>query len=83
MKNTLSDLRNHLFETIEALKDEDNPMPVERARAISDAAGKVIESGKLELQCLDLLNDRSASKFFDSPLPALPGNSPAPTRRAV
>lgn len=83
MKNTLTDLRNHLFETIEALKDEDQPMPVERARAISEAAGKVIESGKLELQCLEQLGDRSASKFFDTPLLALPGNHPARLPRAV
>lgn len=83
MKNTLTDLRNHLFETIEALKDEDHPMPVERARAISEAAGKVIESGKLELQCLEQLGDRSASKFFDTPLLALPGNSRARLPRAV
>jgi len=83
MKNTLTDLRNHLFETIEALKDEDNPMPVERARAISEAAGKVIESGKLELQCLEQLGDRGVSKFFDTPLLALPANNPARLPRAV
>lgn len=75
MKNTLTDLRNHLFETIEALKDEENPMPVDRARAISDAAGKIIESGKVELQCLDLLGDRQASKFFDTPRAIAPRNN--------
>ncbi|MFC5862067.1 hypothetical protein ACFPT7_07165 [Acidicapsa dinghuensis] len=77
MRNTLTDLRNHLFETIEALKDDENPMPVDRARAISEAAGKLIESGKMELQYLDLMGDREASKFFDTPLLALPGNRPA------
>lgn len=74
MKNKLSDLRNHLFETIEALKDETSPMPVERAHAISEAAGKLIESGKMELKYLDLLGNRDASKFFDTPLLPLPGN---------
>jgi hypothetical protein len=34
MKNTLRDLHNHLFETLEALKDTENPMEVERAKAI-------------------------------------------------
>lgn len=74
MKNRLSDLRNHLFETIEALKDDGNPMPVDRARAISEVAGKLIESGKMELQYLDLLGNRDASKFFDTPPLALSGN---------
>jgi len=49
MNNKLSDLRNHLYETIERLKDDENPMAVDRARAISEAAGKIIESGKIEL----------------------------------
>lgn len=73
MKNRLSDLRNHLFETIEGLKD--NTMPVDRARAISDAAGKVIESGKIELEFVKFVGDREASKFFDTPALALPGNT--------
>jgi hypothetical protein len=65
MKNRLSDLRNHLFETIEGLKD--NSMPVDRARAISDAAGKIIDSGKMELEFVKFVGDREASKFFDTP----------------
>lgn len=73
MKNRLSDLRNHLFETIEGLKD--NSIPVDRARAISDAAGKIIESGKMELEFVKFVGDREASKFFDTPALALPGNT--------
>ena len=33
MKNKIDDLRNHLFATLEALQDEDNPMELERANA--------------------------------------------------
>lgn len=73
MKNRLSDLRNHLFETIEGLKD--NTIPVDRARAISDAAGKIIDSGKMEIELVKFVGDREASKFFDTPLLALPGNT--------
>ncbi len=72
MKNKLTDLRNHLFETIEALKDKDDPMPVERARAISEAAGKLIESGKVELQLLELVGEHDPTPFFDTSLLALP-----------
>ena len=37
-RNKISDLRDHLFETIEALKDPDRPMELERARTISAVA---------------------------------------------
>ena len=37
MKNKMTDLRNHLFATLEALQDTDNPMEIERAKAICQA----------------------------------------------
>lgn len=49
MKNKISDLRNHLFETLEALKDQDNPMDLDRARTISDVAQTIINSAKVEV----------------------------------
>ncbi len=48
-KNKMSDLRDHLFETLEALKDSDKPMDIERARAISDVAQTIINSAKVEV----------------------------------
>jgi hypothetical protein len=82
MKNKLSDLRNHLFETIESLKDAKDPMPVNRAHAISEAAGRLIDSGKMELQYLKLMGDREASKFFDTPVLPLPEERPVQQRQA-
>ena len=38
-KNKMSDLRDHLFATLEALQDPDKPMDLERARAIYEPAG--------------------------------------------
>jgi hypothetical protein len=52
MKNKIEDLRNHLFATIEALRDEDRPMDVERARAIGEVASVIISSAKVEVQYL-------------------------------
>lgn len=48
MKNKMSDLRNHLFVTIESMLDDDNPMDLERARAVSDVAQTIINSAKAE-----------------------------------
>lgn len=63
-KNTLKDLRDHLFETIEALKDQDEPMEIERAKAISGVAQALIASAKVELQLLDLTGQESQSEFL-------------------
>ena len=49
MKNTIDDLRNHLFATLEALQDEDKPMDIDRARAIADVAKVVVDSAKVEV----------------------------------
>jgi hypothetical protein len=70
MKNRLTDLRNHLFETLEALKDTDKPMDVDRAKAITDVGKTLIDSAKLELQFLKLTGKaEAAAKFFDEPRP--------------
>jgi hypothetical protein len=72
MKNKIEDLRNHLFETLECLKDEDKPMDIDRAKAISGVAGAIIESAKVEVEFLKTIGaDQSASGFFEKPA-ALP-----------
>ncbi len=77
-KNKISDLRDHLFETIEALKDPDKPMDLERAKAISDVAQTIINSAKVEVDLVKAINDRAISPvtpgtaFFDVPDPAKP-----------
>ena len=49
-KDKIQDLRHHLFETIEMLKDGD--MEIEKARAISEVAQVIINSAKVEVQFL-------------------------------
>ena len=48
-RNKITDLRNHLFETLEALRDEEKPMELDRARAIADVAKVIVESAKVEV----------------------------------
>lgn len=66
MKNKMSDLRNHLFETLEALKDEEKPMDLARAKAISEVAQTLINCAKVEIEFLEASRCES-SVFFDSP----------------
>jgi len=62
-KNRLQDLRDHLFETLERLKDDDKPMEVERARAVADVAHAIINSAKLEIRFLEVTGQDTASEF--------------------
>lgn len=49
MPKTLDDLREHLFATLEALRDKEKPMEIERAKAIATVAAAVIDSAKAEV----------------------------------
>ena len=55
MKNRIEDLRDHLFETIELLKDNEKPMDIERAKAIAGVAKVMIDSAKVEVDHLKVL----------------------------
>ena len=74
-KNRISDLRDHLFETLEALKDSDNPMDIERARAIADVAKVIVDSAKVEVAFIGATNGMAATGFI--PDEASPRQLPA------
>lgn len=78
MKNKIEDLRDHLFETIESLKDPEKPMELARAKMISDVAQTIINSAKVEVDAMRALGaQRLATSFIpDEPRPRLP--LPAP-----
>lgn len=67
MKTDIDALREHLFETIEALKAKD--IEVERARAISEVAGRIIDSAKVEVQFLSVTGQKKGSRFLEPPPP--------------
>jgi hypothetical protein len=56
-KNTLADLRDHLFEVIEGLKDEEKPMDIERANAVVSACKEVVNLAKVQLGAMKLRGD--------------------------
>lgn len=53
MQNKIEDLRNHLFATLEALRDKDKPMEIDRAKAIADVAQVIINSAKVEVDFIE------------------------------
>ena len=82
-KNKLSDLRDHLFETIEALKDAEKPMDIARAKAISDVAQTIINSAKAEIDMIRAIDGSRASEFFGSAAEALDVPRPKLIGKAV
>jgi len=71
MKNRIEDLRNHLFATIEALSDQDDPMDLDRAKAISEVAQTIINSAKVEVEFLKVTDRERDSGFLSNERPQL------------
>ena len=66
MKNKITDLRNHLFETIERLLDSDEPLDIDRAKAVADVAQVIVNSAKVEVDYMKATGE-SASSFIQEP----------------
>ena len=64
--NKMDDLRNHLFETLEALKDKDEPMDLDRARTVADVAKVLVESAKVEVDFLKVTGAVRSTDFLPS-----------------
>jgi hypothetical protein len=75
MKNKLSDLRDHLFAQLEAVReasDGDLPKEVQRAQSVSNISRVLIESAKVEIEYFKHIGgENSASSFIESK-PELP-----------
>lgn len=62
MKNTLADLNDYLFETLERLLDDDlteeqMQREITRSQAVTSVAETVIHNGELALKTMQHLND--------------------------
>ena len=76
MKNTLSDLNNHLFAELERLGDEELTeeeleKEIKRAQSIVNVSGKIIDNAGLVLQAVKFQDDRLD---LDKKLPKMLGN---------
>lgn len=79
MKNKIEDLRNHLFEAIERVKDGD--MPLDRAKTIADLAQVIINSAKAETDFINAVGAKRGTGFIpDSAAEVVPGR-PALVKR--
>lgn len=79
MKNTLEDLRNHLFAALEGLADTEKPLDLERAKAISQVGQTIIETAKIEVKYLEVTGSDVNGRFF----PQSEGERAERTRREL
>jgi len=64
MKNTNTDLKNHLFALLEGLMDKEDPIDLDRAKVVVDTVQTVVNASKLDLDYARLKVDyiKSVSK---------------------
>lgn len=72
MKNKMTDLRNHLFATLEALQDTEKPMDIERAKAICQVGSVLVASAKVEVDFINAVGGSTSTTGFIESQPALP-----------
>lgn len=79
----INELRDHLMQTLAALRDRDNPMEPDRARAVAQVASVLVDTAKVEVDYIKATGaDRSG--FLEEPTtaPQIDGptaNNPFPT----
>lgn len=78
----ITDLRNHLMKTLESLRDRENPMEPDRARAVAQVASVLVDTAKVEVDYIKATGaDRSdflEPAVTGSKAPLLPqGSEPA------
>jgi hypothetical protein len=80
MSHTINDLREHLFATLEGLRNKENPLDIERAKAVSEVAQTIINSAKVEVEHMKISGEVDGTGFIVAalPAPASPPNQAAP-----
>jgi hypothetical protein len=74
----INQLRDHLMQTLAALRDRDNPMEPDRARAVAQVASVLVDTAKVEVDYLKATGqDKSA--FLEEPATtSLPNGTASP-----
>ena len=65
---SMTQLREHLMQTLASLRDRDNPMEPDRARAIGQVAGVLVDTARVEVDYIKATSGDSSS-FMEPPAP--------------
>ncbi len=75
--NDINELREHLFATLRGLRDKENPMEIDRARAVSQVAATLVDSARVEVEMLRVTGEQVGTGFI--PLPDSPSKPEIPS----
>ena len=66
MKNKIQDLRNHLFEQLERLSDDELNLDneVKKAQAMAQIASQIVETARVEVQYIRAIGTTQKSDFI-------------------
>ncbi len=64
MSRTINDLREHLFATLEGLRDKSAPMEIDRAKAVAEVAQTIINSAKVEVDHMRVGGNSAGTGFI-------------------
>lgn len=79
---SIADLRVHLFKQLDQLNDISKPADIQRARAVSEVAQTIINSLKVEVDFLAIVNGAADVPFIEDQGARLPADT-APAQRAA
>lgn len=72
MSNDINALRSVLFDTLKGLSSKEDPLDLDRAKAICDVSQVIINSAKVEVDFMKITGSAS-SGFIGQAEPAAPG----------
>lgn len=81
MSNTIEQVRDELMATLRDLRNRENPMDIDRAKAVAQVASVMVESAKVEVLYLQTTGQRG-SAFLGGTAPALPAPETTPAQAA-
>lgn len=76
----INHLREHLLSTLASLRDRENPMEPDRARAVAQVAGVLVDSARVEVEYIRATGADRSDFLESNPGPlGLPHASDTPT----
>ena len=78
MKNKIEDLRDHLFATLEDLRDKDKPREIAREKAIANVAAAIVNSAKVENEYMKLTGGKGTGFIPEKAIEFKPGTPQQP-----
>lgn len=85
----INQLREHLLSTLASLRDRENPMEPDRARAVAQVAGVLVDSARVEVEYIratgadrsDFLEGTPGSVGLPAPSGTPTANNPFPVSK--